>query len=282
MNSFDLHCHSWFSDGTLCPADVVKRAASNNVRYLALTDHDTVSGLKEAQATAQELGIHLIPGIEISVSWNSKTLHVLGLNIQPDTLILQHAVAKIADIRFKRAQAIALDLEKAGIPHAWEGALQYAHSTDSITRTHFARFLVEYGAAPSLGKVYRHFLRPGKPGYAKATWLDLDDTIRIIHEAKGVAVLAHPGRYDLSATACKRLLGQFAELGGDGIEVITSNHTPEQTRYFTEHCLRLGLKASCGSDFHSPEESRIDLGHIASLPAGLTPIWSNWLSILEH
>ncbi|MES2206251.1 MAG: PHP domain-containing protein [Pseudomonadota bacterium] len=277
LNIFDLHCHSWFSDGTLSPTDVVNRAAKNGVRFLSITDHDTIEGLEEAEHAAHNANITLIPGIELSVTWNNTTLHVVGLNIDRTTTILKHATAKIAQIRFERAKAMALDLEKAGIPNAFEGAMRFARSEHLLTRTHFARFLVDKGLCANLSKVYKNYLKRGKPGYIKSTWLSLEDAIRIIKDSKGIAVLAHPGRYDLSSSARKKLLNEFAELGGGALEVTTSNHTPEQTAYFTENCLRLGLKASCGSDFHSPDESRIDLGGVIPFPSILTPVWAEWL-----
>jgi 3',5'-nucleoside bisphosphate phosphatase len=273
---FDLHAHSWFSDGQLSPTALMERAASNGAECIALTDHDTLAGLQEAAQAAQQYGIHFIPGVEFSTSWHGTTLHILGLNIQASSTFLNYAIETNQTTRIERAQKIALELEKAGFPHAWEKTQRYARSIDCITRTHFAQFLMEHKVAPSLKGVYRHYLLPGKPGYVETTWISLSDTIRAIQEANGLAVLAHPGRYSLSNAARRRLLDEFAALGGHGIEVMTPNHSPEHIRYFSEQCIRLGLKASAGSDFHSTEESRIDIGRIYSPPSHLSMIWDNW------
>lgn len=277
VNPFDLHCHSWFSDGTLAPSEVVNRAAENGVECLALTDHDSTAGLEEALHTAHQKNIRLIPGIELSVSWrNGTTLHILGLNIQKDTPELQHVIEKLKNVRLHRAHAMAHDLKRVGIHDAWEGALRQAKAPELLTRTHFARFLVERGSAPSISKVYKHYLAQGKPGFCKSEWLSLEESLSAIHAAQGLAVIAHPGRYSLSNGAMQRLLDSFKALGGQGLEVVTSNHTPDQTQYFTQQCFSFGFRASCGSDFHCPKESRIDLGRIHGLPVGLTPIWADW------
>ncbi len=276
MPHYDLHCHSTFSDGLLTPDAVVRRAAQRGVDVLALTDHDDTGGLHEAAATAREVGIEFVCGAELSVSWEAQTLHILGLNIDAADPALEAGLASIRTGRDARAHRIAEGLAAAGIEGAYEGARSFVTSDRLMSRTHFARFLVESGYARSTKDVFKNFLTPGKPGYVKHVWATLAEAILWIHGAGGVAVIAHPGRYPISPTAMKRLLGEFRDAGGDGIEVLSPSHTPAQFSEYSALARVYGMAASCGSDFHGPDEGWMDLGDLPELPAGVTPIWSRW------
>jgi len=276
MQRYDLHSHSTYSDGLLTPEALVHRAALRGVDVLALTDHDDTGGLPEASAAAEDAGIELIHGAELSVSWESHTVHVIALRIDAANATLATGLASIRSGRDARARRIAAGLAEAGIPDAYEGARKFVTSDRLISRTHFARFLVEAGHAKETKDVFRKFLTPGKPGYVKHAWATLSDAVDWIHAAGGVAVVAHPGRYKISPTAMRRLLGEFREAGGDGIEVLSPSHTPAQFAEYGTLARVFGLAASCGSDYHGPGEGWLDLGDLPALPAGITPIWSRW------
>lgn len=273
--NYDLHCHSNISDGVLSPTELVQRAAEKNVDVLALTDHDDVAGLAEADKAAALLGLHFINGVEISVSWSGVTLHVVGLNIQPDHVGLQAGLAQIQQGRRQRAERMAHDLEKHGIAGALEGALRFANNPRLIGRTHFARFLVEQGVCKDVRTVFKKYLVRGRPGYAAHEWISLENAVAWIRASGGQAVLAHPGRYDIKGKATRRLLGEFKALGGEGLEVVTGSHTPDQHQLFAELADFFGLLSSRGSDFHAPGEYR-ELGGGPELPARCVPIWHNW------
>ncbi len=276
MLRYDLHCHSTHSDGLLTPAALVQRAASRGVDVLALTDHDELSGLAEAQAAAQRAGLRLIGGVELSVSWRDITLHVLGLRVDAECPALRDGLAAIRTGRVQRAQWIGDALAEAGIPGAYEGALKFVTSERLISRTHFARFLVEAGYVRETRDVFKRYLVRGKPGHVEHTWATLPEATQWIHAAGGRAVLAHPGRYKLSPTAMRELLGEFRDSGGDGIEVLSPSHSGAQVMDFACHARRLGFLASSGSDYHGPGESYVDLGGMPPLPAGITPVWHDW------
>jgi 3',5'-nucleoside bisphosphate phosphatase len=273
--NFDLHCHSNISDGVLSPADLVRRASEKGVDVLALTDHDDVAGLAEAAEAARSLGMRFINGVEISVTWSGVTLHVVGLNVRAEHPDLQAGLAGIQQGRRLRAERMALDLAKKGIPGALDGALQHAANPRLIGRTHFARFLVEQGVCKDVRSVFKKYLVRGRPGYAAHEWTTLENAVNWIRASGGQAVLAHPGRYDLKGRATRRLLAEFKALGGEGVEVVTGSHTPDQHRLFAELAAHFGLLASRGSDFHAPGEYR-ELGGGPDLPANCTPIWHNW------
>lgn len=273
--NYDLHCHSNISDGVLSPTELVQRAAEKNVDVLALTDHDDVAGLAEAGKAAALLGLHFINGVEISVSWSGVTLHVVGLNIQPDHAGLLAGLAQIQQGRHQRAERMAHDLGKHGIPGALEGALRFANNPRLIGRTHFARFLVERGVCKDVRTVFKKYLVRGRPGYAAHEWTSLENAVAWIRASGGQAVLAHPGRYDIKGKATRRLLGEFKALGGEGVEVVTGSHTPDQHQLFAELADFFGLLSSRGSDFHAPGEYR-ELGGGPELPARCVPIWHNW------
>ena len=273
---YDLHCHSTRSDGLLAPAEVVRRAASRGVDVLALTDHDEIAGLDEARAAADEAGITLVTGAELSVSWEDVTIHVVALGFDDAHAGLAGGLEQIRSGREGRARRIAESLAAAGIADAYEGASRFVTSERLISRTHFARFLVESGHAREMKDVFARYLTPGRPGYVPHAWATLEDAIGWIHAAGGQAVLAHPGRYKVAPSGLARLLGEFRDRGGDAIEVLSPSHTAAQVAQFAAHARNYGLAASCGSDYHGPGESWVDLGDLPALPAGLDPVWQDW------
>ena len=276
MRRYDLHCHSTRSDGLLTPTEIVRRAAARGVDVLALTDHDETAGLEEAQETARDAGLTFICGSELSVSWEDHTLHVVALRIDPGHEGLLAGLATIRSGREGRARRIADALEAAGVVDAWEGARRYVTSERLISRTHFARHLVEAGYCRDVKDVFKRYLAPGLPGYVQHAWASLPDAIGWIHAAGGDAVLAHPGRYKVTSAGMRRLLADFREAGGDAIEVLSPSHTHAQVAQFASHARARGLRASMGSDYHGPGESALDLGDLPALPAGVTPVWANW------
>jgi len=273
---YDLHCHSTYSDGLLNPTQVVRRAIERGVDVLALTDHDDVGGLVEARAAIEGSSLQLIHGSELSVSWRDITLHVIALGIDPACAELCSGLAAIRDGRTGRAHRMAEALAAAGIPDAYAGAMKYVTSERLISRSHFARFLVEMGHAHDTKDVFTKYLVSGRPGYVCHEWASLAQAIQWIHCAGGQAVLAHPGRYKVDARALRELLGEFRDLGGDGIEVLSSSHTAAQTADFARYARIFGLRASSGSDYHGPGESWVDLGDMPPLPVGVVPIWRDW------
>ncbi len=270
----DLHCHSTASDGVLAPADVVRRAHANGVDLLALTDHDELLGLPEAAATAAGLGLRFVPGVEISVSWLDQTIHIVGLAVDPANAALAAGLRQVRDGRDGRAARIAGELERIGIGGALEGALRYVGNPALISRAHFARFLVEAGAARNVHEVFLHYLARGKPGYVEHVWATLDEALGWIKGAGGVAVIAHPGRYRLSHAEMDIFFEKFRELGGDAVEVSCGAHDGGQLLAFARMARRFGLLASRASDFHGPADSPVDLGRAPPLPPDLTPVWS--------
>lgn len=278
----DLHCHSRFSDGVLAPDALVRRAHANGVAVLALTDHDELDGLPEAAAVAREVAMAFVPGVEISVTWAQQTIHLVGLRIDPRTPALRDGLAGIRRGRDARARAMGESLARAGIADAYQGACAYATNPDLVSRTHFARYLVDSGHCATVQDVFQHFLVAGKPGYVPHRWASLRDAMDWIHAAGGVGVLAHPGRYRLDPTALWALLHEFREAGGVAIEVVTGSHTRDQYRRFAALAREFGLQASRGSDFHSPEESRVDLGALPPLPDGVVPVWSDWTDAMPQ
>lgn len=276
MNA-DLHCHSNVSDGLLAPSDVARRAQAGGVTVWALTDHDEIGGQAEASAAAQALGMRYLPGVEISVTWAGKTVHVVGLGIDPACPTLIDGLYATRHGRSGRARAIAAALEAVGIPGAYEGALRFVSNPDLISRTHFARFLVDEGFAQSTADVFDRFLGDGKPGYVPHRWAALEDAVAWIKAAGGVAVIAHPGRYRYTPLEFDALFGAFIDLGGTAIEVVTGSHTPDQYREYADVARRFGFEASRGSDFHAPGEGRIELGSLPPLPADLKPVWERFV-----
>jgi predicted metal-dependent phosphoesterase TrpH len=272
----DLHCHSTVSDGVLAPAEVAARAHKNGVDVWALTDHDELGGIAEARAVAQDLGMEFISGVEVSITWANRTVHIVGLQIDEHNEVLQKGLAATRSGRERRAQDMAAELAKAGIPNTFEGALKYVGNPDLISRSHFARYLVELGICADVGEVFRKYLVEGKPGYVPHRWATLKESIDWISAAGGVAVIAHPGRYDLNHIGYDTLFREFRALGGVGIEVVTGSHSVDQYAEYTKVAKRYGFLASRGSDFHDPKDAAIDLGMLPPLDKSLKPIWSAW------
>jgi predicted metal-dependent phosphoesterase TrpH len=269
----DLHTHSTASDGTLTPRALMARAAAQGVEVLALTDHDTLAGIAEAAEAAQALGLTLVPGVEISVTWNARTIHVVGLDVDPHCASLRAGLAGLRAYREERAAEIAQRLAQAGWPGALEGARAYA-AGELVGRTHFARFLVQRGAARDVRAVFKHFLVKGKPGYVAGRWTTLEEAVDWIRAAGGQAVMAHPARYGLTRSKMKRLLDDFRACGGRGIEVVSGSHSRDDAFTFARWAREQGLLASAGSDYHGPESPWVELGQLPSLPDGCRAIWS--------
>ena len=270
----DLHSHSTVSDGLLTPREVVERAADRGVELFALTDHDEVSGLAEADSTARALRLPFVHGVEVSVTWAGTTVHVVGLGIDPDHRPLKQALARVRSGRTARAQQMAEGLASAGIEDAYDGALRFVRNPELISRTHFARHLVETGICRDVRDVFRRYLVAGKPGYVPHQWAQLGEAVDWIGAAGGVAVLAHPGRYRVGELKLHELVREFKEVGGTALEVVTSNHTPDQMRRFARMAEDMELEASRGSDFHGPGEAEnVELGVVPMLPPGLIPVW---------
>jgi 3',5'-nucleoside bisphosphate phosphatase len=273
---YDLHCHSTHSDGLLTPSAVVARAAARGVDVLALTDHDEVSGLDEAQAAAADSGIELVSGAELSVSWGDHTLHVVALRIDPENAALNEGLEAIRVGRASRARRIGDALAAAGINGAFEGAMKYVTSERLVSRTHFARYLVEAGFARETKDVFKRYLTRGNPGYVPHPWATLSEAVGWIHAAGGQAVIAHPGRYKIDSSGMRRLLAEFRDLGGDALEVLSSSHTPAQYIEFATYARAFELRASCGSDWHGPGESWMEFGELPEMPFGVVPVWTGW------
>lgn len=278
MLNIDLHCHSDASDGMLSSAALVARAAANGVDVLALTDHDEVAGIAAARAAAEAMGITLIPGVEISVTWEGVTVHVVGLRIDPAHPELAAGLAGIRQGRMERARRMGADLARVGIAGAYEGAHARAANKEMVGRTHFARWLVDEGHASDLRAAFRHFLTRGNPGYVEHEWTSLENAIGWIRASGGTAVLAHPGRYPFSTRDTHRLLDAFRALGGAGVEVITGSHHPSEYGKWADLARAFGLQASRGTDFHAPGEG-IEPGRVPALPRHCRPVWEGWAEL---
>jgi len=270
----DFHCHSIASDGTLSPEVVAARAAANGVTHWALTDHDTIDGLAAARDVATDAGMTFVSGVEISVSWQWQTIHVVGLGIDPENADLAAGLAEVRGARRARAERIAEKLAKAGIPGALEGACAHATNPDLIGRTHFARHLVERGVVAHLDAAFQQYLGTGRAGYVPHQWATMGDAVAWIVGAGGVAVIAHPGRYRLAATRFDALVAEFKSSGGTAMEVVSGSQGADRSGEFEALCRRHGLAASRGSDFHEPGVGRYDLGRMPDLPGGVPPVWS--------
>ncbi len=269
----DLHCHSVVSDGTLTPEALAARAAANGVELWALTDHDEVSGQERAAAAAKACGIRYVCGVEISVTFLNQTVHIVGLGVDPENTALRDGLTATRGGRTARAQEMAAELARVGIPGVFEGALKYVGNPELISRSHFARYLVEAGICPDTNSVFRKYLAQGKPGYVPHRWASLREAVGWINGAGGVAVIAHPARYKFSANEEFALFTEFKGHGGAGVEVVTGSHTSAEYLTYGAAAKDYGLAASRGSDFHSPDESHTDLGSLPYLPGSLTPVW---------
>lgn len=270
---YDLHSHTTASDGLLTPAALVSRAVDMRVSVLAITDHDTTAGLDEAQqAIAQQgLPLRLIPGVEISTLWENHEIHIVGLGMDSAHPALTGLLQQQATCRQNRAEQIAARLEKNRIPDALAGAQRLA-TGGQITRAHFARYLIELGIAANMNQVFKKYLAKGKIGYVPPQWCTIPQAIEAIHQSGGVSVLAHPGRYDLTAKWLKRLLATFAESGGIAMEVAQCQQAPDERTQLGRYARDFNLMASQGSDFHLPC-AWIELGRKLWLPADVEPVW---------
>ncbi len=269
----DLHCHSVVSDGTLTPEELAARAAANGVELWALTDHDEVGGQERAAAAAKACGIRYLCGVEVSVTFLNQTVHIVGLGVDPENTALRAGLTATRGGRTARARDMAAELARVGIPGVFEGALKYVGNPELISRSHFARYLVEAGICPDTNSVFRKYLAQGKPGYVPHRWASLGDAVGWITGAGGVAVIAHPARYKFSANEEFALFTEFKGHGGAGVEVVTGSHTSAEYLTYGAAATDYGLAASRGSDFHSPNESHTDLGSLPYLPGTLTPVW---------
>jgi 3',5'-nucleoside bisphosphate phosphatase len=269
---YDLHCHSNVSDGVLSPTELVQRAHEHGVTALALTDHDTTAGVVEAKEAAAQTGVKLIAGIELSASWKDKTFHIVGLGIDPDYPPLLEATRHLQVIRLERAGQIAAKLEKKRIPGAFEAVTKAAEDS-MITRTHFADFLVSHFHVSSQQDAFDRYLAKGKPAYVATVWAEMELAVNWITQSGGIAVLAHPLRYRLTASWMKRLLTAFKQAGGQGIEVVTGRCNADEIKLAAKYANDFELAGSVGSDFHSPANQWVELGRLAPLPANIRPVW---------
>jgi predicted metal-dependent phosphoesterase TrpH len=275
--NIDLHSHSFESDGELPPAAVAARAHQNGVDWWSLSDHDETRGLTEAAEAASQLGMGFIPGVEISANFCEKTIHIVGLNIDPQHPVLAEGLARIRQTRVDRARKVAQLLTDCGITDAWEGALSHVDNPNLISRVHFARHLLDQGHVKTLQQAFDRYLGDGKRAFVPTQWVPLAQAVQWICAAGGKAVLAHPGRYRYKPAQADALFSAFKEAGGQGIEVITGSHSPAQYDYYSRVALSYGFEASRGSDFHAPGAGRVDLGRMPDLPANLTPVWHDWI-----
>ena len=282
LTNADLHSHSNISDGTLPPEALAARAHANGVELWALTDHDELAGQARARDSALGLGMDYLTGTEISVSFAGETVHIVGLGFDANDAALNAGLAATRSGRRARALAMADGLAQVGISGAFEGALRYVSNPDLISRTHFARYLVESGVCPDTHSVFRRYLTEGHPGYVPHQWARLADAVRWIKEAGGIAVIAHPGRYRFSPTAEYALFTEFIAHGGQGVEVMTGSHSAAEHIRYADTAIEFGLLASRGSDFHSPGESRTELGSLPDLPGRLTPVWQALAARVQH
>ena len=272
MATYDLHAHTVRSDGTLTAAELVARARANGVDVLAVTDHDVTDGVADAQEAARTLGVRLVPGVEISVTWQRQTIHVVGLCIDPANEGLQRGLHGLREFRTWRAQEIGRRLRKKNIDGAYDQARGIARGT-VISRTHFARFLVTHGFVASMGQAFKQYLGNGRVAHVPGEWASLDEAVGWIRSAGGIAVVAHPARYTLTTAKLKRLLQEFRECRGQALEVLSGVHNVVETERMGQLAVDLGLMGSSGSDYHGPDKPWIDLGRLPALAPRITPVW---------
>ena len=270
----DLHCHSTASDGTFSPEELIELAESVDVQQLALTDHDSINGISRAIEASKNIPLRLIPGVEISVSWQASTIHILGLNIDWKNSALCNGLDSLQQFRIGRAERIAQGLDEAGIPGALEGAAELAGSA-LLSRTHFAQFLINSGKARKMQDVFKHFMVKGKPGYVTGEWAGLKQAIDWINDAGGIAVIAHPARYKLSATKLGKLIEEFMECGGEGLEIVSGSQNDRQNSGIASYARRYKLYGSMGSDFHGAHHPWRKMGLTAGMPDGIKPVWES-------
>jgi predicted metal-dependent phosphoesterase TrpH len=275
MTAIDLHSHSKASDGALSPRELVEHAAAAGIESLALTDHDTIRGLQEAEAAAEQFGVKLIPAIELSTHWRGSSVHIVGVHIDPANDTLREALTDLRHLREERAGQIAALLARVGFSDALDATRTLA-GDGMITRTHFAHYIVQRGGARNMKAVFERFLTPGKPGYVATPWPEIAETVRWIRQAGGEAILAHPQRYKLSSASRRELIAHFKDAGGIAIEVVAGTGHGPDIQANAELARRFGLLASAGSDFHSTEHCWLKLGRLPPLPPDLVPIWTHW------
>jgi len=273
---YDLHSHTLYSDGTLSPADLVARAKAQGVDYLALTDHDETRGLQEAQNKADEVKLNLIHGVEISVSWdNNQTIHIVGLNIDKNNSVLQKGLAEIRQERIRRAKKIAMKMENSGIENVWELIVEES-GFEALTRTHFARFLLNRGHVKDMQQAFKKWLGRKGRAYVSGHWAAMKDGVDWIVQSGGQAVIAHPVRYGMTNRKLEKLVLDFKDAGGVGLEVVGNCYSQQERAAMASLARRFELLASVGSDFHSPGNPYIELGRNLDLADHIQPIWHDW------
>lgn len=272
---YDLHTHSNASDGILSPADLVSRASARGVTHLALTDHDTVQGLQSARTQAEQEGLTLLNGVEFSCLWSGYGIHVVGLNINPESPSLDAALTAQQRARSDRAEEIGAKLAKLGVEGAYEGALTLA-GDGVIGRPHFARYMVNQGYSANINSAFKQYLGAGRPGDVKQRWPDIASMVAAITASGGVAVLAHPVKYDLTRTKLRMLISSFKDVGGQAIEVVSGQQPVNETKLLADMARLFDLHASCGSDFHTPGQPWQELGGFTPLPQSCRPVWQLW------
>ncbi|MFD2230561.1 PHP domain-containing protein [Alkalimarinus sediminis] len=271
----DLHCHSTASDGSLTPSELIDLAHKKGVRHLALTDHDTVSGLDEAVLCSQSKGVNVVSGVEFSAQWNNQGIHILGLHFNRDSEVIKNAASRQEQSRFMRAQTISDRLAKKGFEGIYDLALAYSGG-QAPGRPHMAAAMVEKNYVSSVSSAFKKYLGAGKIGDVKSVWPELEEVVKWIVDADGVAVIAHPRKYNMTVTKLRSLIEDFKAYGGEGLEVITSGQKQGEIGLLADLCLRYDLKGSIGSDFHTPAQPWVQLGAIPSLPKSVIPVWSEW------
>jgi predicted metal-dependent phosphoesterase TrpH len=276
MLNVDLHCHSNVSDGVLAPAAVAAYARKAGVDVWALTDHDEVGGVGAARVAAEQEGMRFVSGVEISITWGGETVHIVGLQIDENDAVLVNGLEATRSGRDNRGREIGRQLAAVGIPDAYEGALKYVDNPSLMSRTHFARYLVDQGVCRDIPEVFRKYLCPGKPGFVEHRWATLAQAVGWIKGAGGIAVIAHPGRYKFTDLQEGVLFDEFKQLGGTAIEVVTGSHTPDQYPEYATLANRYGFLASRGTDFHAPGETRVDFALLPPLPGNVKPVWHDW------
>ncbi len=272
---YDLHTHTTASDGELSPKELVIKAKANGVDVLAITDHDTTEGIAEAEIEACKQNIRLLPGIELSVSWMDKNFHIVGLGIDPDNEKLKISLTETKELRQQRAIEIGKKLEKIGVTKAYYEAKELA-GTHTLTRSHFARVLINQGFAKDSREVFKKYLIHNKPGFVKTNWLEMASGIQLIKDSGGEAILAHPMRYNITASWLRRFLVAFKEAGGIGIEVVTGSSNTDEIATTAAYARRFELSGSAGSDYHGFDNTWVKLGQLAAMPESVTPVWGKW------
>lgn len=265
----DLHSHSNASDGVLSPTALIARAKEQGVEVLALTDHDTVDGIAEAKTAAQQQQITLISGVEISTVWQGKTIHIVGLDFDETDPAMTELLQQQAQLRYARAVEIGERFKKFGLENAFAEA--QALTSGEVTRAHYARYLVNIGMVSNEGQAFKRYLSQGKPCYVKANWCDIPTAIEVIHQAGGIAVVAHPMRYQMTNNKIRTLIEDFQQWGGDAVE-IAGGVDHNQQKMLIQWLDKLSLSASVGSDFHYPC-GWIELGKNLTIPENVKTVW---------